>query len=72
MKCPKCQSEMSDDSRFCSKCGTPIHSSDKAFISQTRTILRPMEEFLPGTKLAGKYKILEILGRAGMGIGTRI
>jgi len=68
MECPKCQSDLSDDSRFCSKCGTPVHSGDKAFVSQTRTILKPMEEILPGSTLAGKYKIVEILGRGGMGI----
>jgi serine/threonine protein kinase len=68
VKCPKCQAEISDDSRFCSKCGTPIHPSERIFISQTRTILRPMEELRPGTELAGKYRIEEVVGRGGMGI----
>ena len=68
MKCPKCQTEISGDSRFCSKCGTPIHPSDEVFVSRTRTILRPLEELLPGTTLAGKYKTIKILGRGGMGI----
>jgi len=67
-KCPQCQVEVSDDSRFCSKCGTPIHPSEDIFISQTRTILRPMEELRPGTELAGKYTIEEVVGRGGMGI----
>jgi serine/threonine protein kinase/dienelactone hydrolase len=67
-KCPKCQAEILDDSRFCSKCGTPIHPSEEIFISQTRTILKPMEELRSGTALANKYKIIEIVGRGGMGI----
>jgi serine/threonine protein kinase len=65
---PKCQAEVLDDSRFCSKCGTPIHPSKDVFISQTRTILRSMEELRPGTELGGKYTIEEVVGRGGMGI----
>jgi len=68
MKCPKCQTEILDDSRFCSKCGTPIQPSEEIFVSRTRTILRPMEEIHPGSTLAGKYKIIEVSGRGGMGI----
>ena len=68
MKCPKCQADISDDSIFCSKCGTPIQPSDEIFISRTRTILRPAEELSPGSTLAGKYKIIEVSGRGGMGI----
>ncbi len=68
MKCPECQAGISDDSRFCSKCGTPIHPSQEVFITQTRTILRSMQELRPGTELAGKYTIEEVVGRGGMGI----
>jgi len=71
MKCLKCQADISDDSRFCSKCGTPIQPSKEIFISRTRTILRPVEELRPGTTLAGKYKIIEVSGRGGMGIVYR-
>jgi serine/threonine protein kinase len=68
MKCPKCQSEVLDDSRFCRNCGTPIHPSGEILISQTRTILKPMGELRPGTELAGKYSIEDVVGRGGMGI----
>ena len=71
IKCPKCQSEILDDSRFCSKCGRPLHSSEEILISQTKTILKPMEEMRSGTMLANKYKINEVLGKGGMGIVYR-
>jgi len=68
IKCPKCQAEIIDDSQFCSKCGTPIHPGDKVFLSHTRTILRPVDEMVSGTELAGKYKIIDVVGKGGMGI----
>jgi serine/threonine protein kinase len=68
MKCPQCQTDISDDSRFCSKCGTPVSADERIVFSQTRTILRPMEELSPETLLAGKYRVLKVVGRGGMGI----
>lgn len=68
MICPKCQAEISDDSQFCSKCGTPIHPEDRTFLSHTRTIVHPIGELQKGTVLAKKYKIDKVVGRGGMGI----
>lgn len=57
IKCPKYQSEIVDDSRFCSKCGTPIQFSEEVLFSHTRTVLKPMDTLPPGTKLVDKYEI---------------
>jgi serine/threonine protein kinase len=68
MKCSQCQADISEDSLFCSKCGTPVQASERLAFSQTRTILRPMEELAPETFLAGKYRVIKVAGRGGMGI----
>lgn len=66
MQCAQCQAEILDDSAFCSKCGTPTHSSGDAI---TRTmVLGRTGDLASGTMWAHRYKILEMLGRGGMGI----
>jgi hypothetical protein len=62
MKCPNCQTELGDDSRFCSKCGIAISSSDESPQVQTRTILKKTDEFSAGTEFAGKYQIQKVTG----------
>ena len=66
MKCPKCEADISEDSHFCSKCGMPLYSADDLYISQTKTIQKPL--LSSGKTIAGKYKIIEEIGRGGMGI----
>ncbi|MDH4220450.1 MAG: FlgO family outer membrane protein [Candidatus Aminicenantes bacterium] len=65
IKCPKCQFENQDDTIYCGKCATPISSSEDAFLSQTQTVQLPI---VIGSTIAGKYKILDELGRGGMGV----
>jgi len=66
MNCAKCQAPILGDSRFCSQCGTPADSSGE---SVTRTLAcGPAGELLAGTVLAGKHRILGVVGRGGMGV----
>ncbi len=65
MKCPKCQHENPGDSTFCGKCATELgHGSQ---LSVTKTSETPLEELAPGSSLVGRYRIIEELGRGGMG-----
>jgi serine/threonine protein kinase/Tfp pilus assembly protein PilF len=65
IKCPKCQHENPDDTLFCGKCGTQLPSQEK--VEVTETLETPKEELTTGSTFAGRYQIIEELGRGGMG-----
>ncbi len=66
MKCPRCRHENPEDSTFCGKCGTELGNIAKA--SFTKTLIAPANRLTRGSTIAGKYQILEELGRGGMGV----
>jgi len=65
--CPKCQHENLDDSIYCGKCTSPLKSSKEAPIEHTETLQAPREELTTGSTFAGRYQIIEELGKGGMG-----
>ena len=67
MKCPKCGSDKPLDSNHCADCGHSIFPEERGSISLTQT-LNPLEEESSADLFAGRYRILEELGRGGMGI----
>ena len=66
IKCPKCQHENPDDAIYCGKCTTPLKSAGE--ISVTKTLITPKERLQKGSSIAGRYTIIEELGRGGMGV----
>ncbi|TET67430.1 MAG: serine/threonine protein kinase, partial [Candidatus Aminicenantes bacterium] len=66
IKCPKCQFDNPDDSKFCKECGTQIIPSEE--IPVTKTFITPSKGLDEGSTIIGKYRIIEKLGEGGMGV----
>jgi len=71
MKCPKCLSENPDTSRFCSNCATQLTRDGQLPDSLTKTLETPVHALSKGTLVAGKYRVIEEIGRGGMGVVYR-
>lgn len=63
-ECPKCQTSNPEDSKFCKDCGTNL----KADHTETMTFNPPGKGLSVGDVVSQKYKLLEELGRGGMGV----
>ncbi len=66
MKCPRCQFDNPDDTIYCGKCATPLKSAEE--ISITKTLIKRSERLQKGSTVAGRYHLIEELGRGGMGV----
>ena len=67
MRCPKCHFDNPDDTRFCGNCGKQLLPSEEVPLSRTETLRVPMRELTLGSTFAGRYHVIEELGRGGMG-----
>src|SRR4030043_463041 len=76
VKCPKCHSENPETKQFCADCGTQLirghepNSHEFGIVSPnlpTATLQTAVRELTGGSTFAGRYQIIEELGKGGMG-----
>jgi serine/threonine protein kinase/Tfp pilus assembly protein PilF len=67
MKCPKCNSDNPDIQQFCGKCGTKLASVKDIAALSTKSLVSPGVQLTTGSLFAGRYQIVEELGKGGMG-----
>jgi len=66
MKCPACQSDNSDNARFCSNCAALLTRGPAA--SSPKPDSRLSKILSAGTLISGKYRVEDLIGRGGMGV----
>ena len=67
MKCPKCQSDNPPETNFCGHCGSPLILLEHMQSMPTQTLLTSLRDLMIGSTFAGRYQIIEELGKGGMG-----
>lgn len=67
MKCPKCQFENPDNTRFCGNCAASLSIPEDTLEGHTETLATPMPDITRGNVLNDRYEIIEEIGKGGMG-----
>ncbi len=65
--CPKCHFDNPEDTLYCGKCGTQFKPSEDISAPHTKTLETPKKELTTGSTFAGRYEVIEELGKGGMG-----
>jgi serine/threonine-protein kinase len=72
VSCPLCHSDNPADTFFCGKCGTKLGLEGAPQYSKTMTMMAEAPLLERGKQFAGRYEVIEELGRGGMGRVYRV
>ena len=70
MHCSQCQGENPEGTRFCGRCGAPLSLPPDSGPGRSSTVIMappPVRELAPGETFAGRFRVIEDLGKGGMG-----
>jgi len=67
INCPICHSDNPETQRFCGECGTQLPLPQDHPPVVTETLQMSVRELTTGSTFAGRYQIIEELGKGGMG-----
>jgi len=67
MKCPRCQNDNPEGTRFCGHCGRELPGSGETVAMGTATFQTPAKGLERGTTFARRFEIIEEIGQGGMG-----
>jgi len=67
MKCPKCQYENPENTKFCGNCAAPLSIPEETLDAPTETLATPIPDITRGSILSERYEIIEEIGKGGMG-----
>jgi len=69
MHCGACGTANAQSQRFCGRCGAALSSSDSETIASpvTPRVAIDSAQYVPGQILGGRYRMVGLLGRGGMG-----
>jgi serine/threonine protein kinase len=67
MKCPRCDNENPEGTRFCGRCGRELPAAGDTVAAGTMTFQTPSKGLTRGTTFARRFEIIEEIGQGGMG-----
>ncbi len=67
MNCPNCHSENPEGAFYCAKCAAPLKTPEQPASPPTRTLQQTSPNLAIGSTFAGRYQVIEELGKGGMG-----